>query len=40
MTKRATMEDEKEMYEAFLRMSKMVDIMYQIYEKRIEKEEK
>jgi len=40
MTKHVEMEDDKEIYEAFLRMSKMVDIMYEAYEKRIEEEEK
>ena len=34
------MEDDKYMYEAMLRMSKLVDIMYDAYEKRIEEEEK
>ena len=34
------MEDDKDMYDAMVRMSKMVDIMYGAYEKRIEEEEK
>ena len=40
MIEHATMENGKDMYEATLRMSKMVDIMYDTYERRIEKEEK
>jgi len=33
MTECATMEDDKEMHEAFLRMSRMVDIINGTYEK-------
>ena len=34
------MEDDKDMNEAMLRMSKLVDMMYGAYDKRIAKEEK
>jgi len=34
------MEDEKDMYKSFLGMSKMLDIMYESYEKRMEREER
>jgi len=33
------MEDERDMYEAFYRMSKMVDIIYESYEEKMAREE-
>ena len=40
MIQREKMEDDKDMYEAMLDMSKLVDIMYNTYEKGIEEKEK